>query len=123
MEFALSLPPTWHIRDGWKRRPFRDATKGILPELVRWRHNKLAPYPGSVMGLAARKAELQQRAEEALQSPAVRSLFDPKSLRSLLASIPDVKTTRPSRVVESTVSIVVAYDALKTAIYVEQHSA
>jgi len=34
------MPATERIYDGWTRAVFRNAMDGLLPEDVRWRHNK-----------------------------------------------------------------------------------
>jgi asparagine synthase (glutamine-hydrolysing) len=34
VEFALSLPSELFVRGGFRRRPFRDAMAGVLPESV-----------------------------------------------------------------------------------------
>ncbi|NNM83225.1 MAG: asparagine synthase, partial [Burkholderiales bacterium] len=43
--FSLSLPSRLFLREGWKRRVYRDAMSGILPEKIRLRHQKLSPFP------------------------------------------------------------------------------
>ncbi len=45
-ELALSLPPDRWARDGWHRWIWRQATVGILPEMVRNRADKRPPLPG-----------------------------------------------------------------------------
>lgn len=40
IEFALSLPDDAYFKEGWKRRLFREAAHGILPDEVRWNPNK-----------------------------------------------------------------------------------
>jgi asparagine synthase (glutamine-hydrolysing) len=41
VEFAVSCPPDFKLRDGWNKSLLRDAMKGILPEKVRLRKTKL----------------------------------------------------------------------------------
>ena len=41
VEFAVSCPPDFKLRDGWNKSILRDAMKGILPEKVRLRKTKL----------------------------------------------------------------------------------
>ena len=39
-DFCLSLPPDQKLRSGWTRYIHRQALGGVLPEMVRWRHDK-----------------------------------------------------------------------------------
>jgi asparagine synthase (glutamine-hydrolysing) len=46
VEFAVSLPMDYRIRDGWTKWILRRAMSGILPEAICWRRTKLAfPTP------------------------------------------------------------------------------
>ena len=76
IEFALSLPPTWQMREGWKRRVFRDAMAGVLPELIRWRHGKLQPFPHARQQSARLWSEQTARFEVLAAVPQVREVFD-----------------------------------------------
>lgn len=41
VEFALSIPPEFAIRNGWTKNVIREGLKGIIPENVRTRKNKV----------------------------------------------------------------------------------
>ncbi len=40
LEYALTLDPSWKIREGWSKFIVRDALKGQLPDSILWRKNK-----------------------------------------------------------------------------------
>jgi asparagine synthase (glutamine-hydrolysing) len=40
VEFLLSLPPEYHIHNGWNKWTLRQGVEGVLPEAVRWRRDK-----------------------------------------------------------------------------------
>jgi asparagine synthase (glutamine-hydrolysing) len=41
VEWALALPAGDLIRDGWTKAPLREAMRGVLPESVRLRRDKI----------------------------------------------------------------------------------
>lgn len=41
VEFVLSLPSSFKIRDGYTKRVLRDGMEGVIPEGIRWRVRKL----------------------------------------------------------------------------------
>ena len=46
VEFAMSLPPTYLIRDGWNKWILRKAMSNLLPPEVTWRRKKMGfPFP------------------------------------------------------------------------------
>jgi len=46
VEFVFSLPACYKIHDGWTKYLLRSGTKGLLPEAIRWRKDKLGfPTP------------------------------------------------------------------------------
>jgi asparagine synthase (glutamine-hydrolysing) len=121
VEFALSLPSSWHLREGWKRRPFRDAMQGILPPLIQWRHGKLTPFPNSVLEIASRKELLIHRIDELSQHQFVHQIFDIASIRRLVEALPDAKASRSMSDPASTFPFVLISGALQYARYVEEH--
>lgn len=84
VDCALSMHSTWHLRGGWKRRPFRDAMRGILPEPIRWRHGKLTPFPETAHVLAGHRETLCREVAELCTHPEVAELFDPARVAALL---------------------------------------
>jgi len=40
-EYALGLPDSFRIRDGWSKRILRDSMEGVIPDVIRWRRSKL----------------------------------------------------------------------------------
>ena len=120
-EFALALPPTAHVRDGWRRRPFRDAMEGILPARVQWRHDKLAPLPQTQAGMLGQKRAMLERTEELSKHGRVSTLFNMGAVRALLESLPE-NDGNPSAA-NTDVSFVFACVsvALRYAGYVAEH--
>ena len=96
IEFALSLPPTWHVRGGWRRRPYRDAMHGVLPETIRWRHNKLSPLPVGLPEILDNKRLMLQQAFLLEEHPRVREIFNMEAVRSMLRLLPDESATASS---------------------------
>ena len=46
VDFAFKLPPEYLIRNGWHKWILRNAVKGIVPEKILWRKNKMGfPFP------------------------------------------------------------------------------
>ena len=81
VEFCLSLPAEYKLRDGWSRFILRHAMGGILPDQVRWRerHSNLAPN-----FVRALRAFEGRRLEDMAQNDfaAVREYVDPVPLRA-----------------------------------------
>lgn len=94
VEFALSLPSALFLRDGFKRRTIRDAMDGVLPELIRWRHDKLVPSPDAGTAAAEAAGSIGRRLAEASANPRVAALFDFDYLRRLLAAFPTAEALR-----------------------------
>ena len=88
LDCALSIPASFYLRDGWKRRPFRDAMHGVLPEQIRWRHDKLAPFSESFFRLAMQRDALRTRLRALLANPAVSAVFDPEKAQLTLERMP-----------------------------------
>ena len=62
VDFILSLPLERFLNDGYARQPYRDAMKGVLPELVRTRESKHSAYPDVPLLLQKEKSSLLARA-------------------------------------------------------------
>jgi asparagine synthase (glutamine-hydrolysing) len=88
VDFALSLSAQWHLRDGFKRRPIRDATDGILPDLIRWRHTKIVPYPQTLVEITEHRDSIIDRVRQLNAMPAVNAIFQPEPLMALAETIP-----------------------------------
>jgi len=88
VEFAVSLPGEFFIRDGVLRRPFRDAMTGVLPESVRLRKQKDTPFPTLSLDLAQRRDEFLDRIERYRANEAVRRVVDLDALSRLVHSFP-----------------------------------
>lgn len=74
LEFSLGLPPELSFKNGWKRYLIRTATKGILPDPVRW--CKIKNDPARMANLAAHEAQL------------AKQVFRPLAARLAEANIP-----------------------------------
>jgi asparagine synthase (glutamine-hydrolysing) len=125
VEFSLSLPSALFLRNGFRRRPFRDAMADVLPAKVRMRHQKYQPFPGHMLDLAESKGNLLAQIDAYGQNESVRSMIDLAHLRRLVEAFPS-----PERVREemrngdqpaSAVSLIVAAHILEAAAYLEQH--
>jgi asparagine synthase (glutamine-hydrolysing) len=66
-EFVFSLPPSYLMGDVQTKRLLREATRGLLPELVRTRWNKQGFVPPQDVWMAE---GLLAAAEEAIEDPA-----------------------------------------------------
>ena len=121
VEFALSLPPTWHIHKGWKRSLYRDAMDGILPPSIQWRHTKLVPLPSILYEFARERAGLEQRVEQLEAHPLVSQMFDLQRIKAAIEAMPDpAAVTNPA--LEPGLKLVPSLaHTLHYAFYVEQH--
>lgn len=87
---ALGMHPTWHLREGWKRRPFRDATEGILPESIRWRHDKKTPFPEVHARLASRHQDVLAEIDALCARPEIAEIFDLSEIHALKRDFPSL---------------------------------
>jgi asparagine synthase (glutamine-hydrolysing) len=125
VEYSLSLPSDLCLRDGYRRRPFRDATTDILPERVRLRHEKYMPFPGRLLDLADSKEEFIARLDQYEQVEQVRRVIDLAHLRRLVAAFPSPEQAReemrhgdnPAAIAE----MITVAQALAAAEYLRQH--
>ena len=125
VEFSLSLPSKLFLREGFRRRPFRDAMADVLPARVRLRHQKYQPFPSHMLDIAESKDELLAQIDAYGQNESVCRMIDLAYLRRLVESFPS-----PERVREemrggdnptAAVSLITAASALAAAAYLEQH--
>ncbi len=71
-EFALSLPTSFLCRDGVTKRILRDAVRGLVPEAVLARRDKVAFEPPQARWLA--EPAWRERIAAVLLDPSTRSL-------------------------------------------------
>jgi len=94
VEFALTLPSEYFISGGFKRRPFRDAMRGVLPEKLRNRHSKDEPFPGRNIDVANARETFLARLAAYRADPNVRAAIDLDRLEQLIARLPDAGAVR-----------------------------
>lgn len=121
VEFALSLPPAWHIQNGWKRRLYRDAMEGILPPSIQWRHTKLVPLPGILHEFAKERTALEQRIEDLETHPVVSRMFNLQRIKAAVRSMPDPAAVTNPALEPGLRHVPSLAHTLHYAFYVEQH--
>lgn len=125
VEFALSLPSDLFLRGGFRRRVFRDAMVDVLPERVRWRHQKYHPFPDAALDVAESKHELLTRIDTYEQNESVRRVIDIAALRRNIEGFPSPdylrEQMRDGGNFTPPAAIVVAKNALAVAEYLTQH--
>jgi asparagine synthase (glutamine-hydrolysing) len=126
VEFSLSLPSELFLRDGFRRRPFRDAMADLLPARVRLRHKKYQPFPGRMIDLVEGRNELLAQIDAYERNESVRRMIDLAHLRRLVEAFPS-----PERVREemrggdnptAASSIITVVWTLAAAAYLDQHA-
>jgi len=127
MEYVLTIPSALFIRNGWKRRPFRDAMHDVLPPTVLWRRHKYTPFPCLALELAEQRQRVLQRVNELRQVAPVAELFDLNALENKVRTMPDPEHVKRVEAAEgalgnqSTNPHVTMIRAFLYASYVEQH--
>lgn len=125
VEFALSLPSELFLRDGFRRRPFRDAMADVLPQRVRLRHQKYMPFPGHMIDLAESKDEFTARIDAYEKIERMRRLIDFAHLRRLVEDFPSPDRAREemsgNENPKAAASMIAVAHALGAAAYLEQH--
>jgi asparagine synthase (glutamine-hydrolysing) len=125
VEFSLSLPSELFLRDGFRRRPFRDAMADVLPENVRLRHQKYQAFPGRMLDAAESKDELLALIDTYAKNKSVCRMIDLALLRRQVEGFPSPERLRdelrrggnPT----SATTILIAFHALEAAAYLAQH--
>jgi asparagine synthase (glutamine-hydrolysing) len=123
VEFSLSLPSEHFLRDGFRRRLFRDAMADVLPPTVRWRHQKFRPFPSRIIDVAASKDEYLARIDTYEKNESVVRMIDLALLRRQVEAFPSPERVReeirdggnPSAI------MIAAIRTLDAAEYLEQH--
>jgi asparagine synthase (glutamine-hydrolysing) len=125
VEFALSLPSELFVRDGYDRRPFRDAMVDVLPPKVRFRRRKNPFYPSRWLDLAESRDDLLEKCARFVGNETARRLIDFDRLRQQIEEFPapdqvhaDMSAGKIPAGVET---MVAAIHGLMLAAYVEQH--
>jgi asparagine synthase (glutamine-hydrolysing) len=80
IRYAMRLPGTLFRREGVPRRLIRDAIEGIVPESVRWRQEKLAPYPAEALRIAEERKSMIEAFRELGKLPLVREYIDTEAV-------------------------------------------
>ncbi|MDO8678749.1 MAG: asparagine synthase-related protein [Acidobacteriota bacterium] len=119
LEFAVSLPSALFLRGGYRRRVFRDAMEGVLPEAIRWRHQKLMPLPDLLTMAAGHRDEILQYLDAVADHSRVRTLFDLDGVRAVAASLPSPDAVRAGTA--DVTGLIVVLHFLPAIAYLEQH--
>jgi len=94
VEFSLSLPSELFLRDGYRRRLFRDAMADVLPDPVRWRHSKYQPFPSRILDVADSRDKILAFIETFAGDLLVSHQVDLAKLRKLVKAFPSVEQLR-----------------------------
>ena len=126
VEFVWSLPNQLFVRGGWKRRVFRDAMAQVLPDAIRWRQNKLTPFPEILLLQAQQRHALLAHVQALAEHPRVAQLFDVAAIEKRIAQLPSVEQARCLIIAEdhqrmAATQAGIPLKVLQTMAYVQQH--
>jgi asparagine synthase (glutamine-hydrolysing) len=125
VQYALSLPSALFLRGGFRRRPFRDAMTGVLPERVRLRHQKYMPFPSAFLMWAERKDEFIAQLNAIEKSDHVRRLLDIEHLHKTVEAFPSAEQVRldlsNDENPDAAAAMIAVASAMRAAAYLEQH--
>lgn len=125
VEFALSLPSELFVRGGFRRRVFRDAMADVLPDRVRWRHQKYQRFPDAALDVAESKHELITWIDTYEQNDSIRRVINLAALRQHIDAFPSPERLRgqmrKGNNFTPPAAMVAAIDALAVAEYLMQH--
>lgn len=125
VEFALSLPSELFVRDGYDRRPFRDAMVDVLPPKVRFRRRKNPFYPSRWLDLAESRDDLLEKFAHFAGNETAHRLIDFNRLRQQIEDFPAADRVHADmsagNIPAGVETMVAALHALMLAAYVEQH--
>ncbi len=125
IEFALSLPSELFVRDGYGRRPFRDAMADVLPARVRLGQRKNMAFPSRLVDIAESRDELLAKLEVFEKNESARRLIDFAYVRGQIESFPSPERVyaemRAGKFPAEAGMMVAAMQALMGAAYLEQH--
>lgn len=88
LDFALAIPGIFYRRNGCWRWIFREAMRGVLPEMVRDRQEKLAPFAAEFFRQAQQKAQALETLQALAQDPLVTEYLDPAAIARYLGTVP-----------------------------------
>jgi len=94
IRYAMRLPGSLFRREGVPRRLIRDAIEGIVPESVRWRVEKLAPYPVEALRIAEDREAIVEAVRVLGKNSLVREYLDTEAIISYLMSGRSVRQIR-----------------------------
>lgn len=85
VDFCIRLPDDVLVRDGWQKWPLRKAANGLIPEMIRWRADKVGYAAPLDIWL---RNSLKEWALERLMSQRIAHVpgYNRENLRSLWAS-------------------------------------
>lgn len=121
VEFALSMPPAWHIHAGWKRRLFREAMEGVLPPLVQWRHSKFRSLPKVPFQFTQERDRVLQRVEQLAANPLIAALFRMEQVAEVLRMLPSPETVTDPGTDPALAALPYLAQLLDYAFFLEQH--
>ncbi len=84
VEASISMKPEYKIRDGWTKYILRKALKGILPDSVIWRKNKLGFNAPEKTWLTHHEAKMK---EEISQSKLLKEIVDHDKLLDVFSTL------------------------------------
>lgn len=88
MEYSMRIPASALGRGPIPRMPFRDAMRGVLPEITRLREEKLLSDPGRVVRVAAARDDFLKKIDSFAGTPA-EAVFDLNAFRKAIKDMPD----------------------------------
>ena len=125
VEFCLSLPSELFLRGGFRRRVFRDAMTDVLPERVRLRHHKHAPFPSNMLLIAEQKEAFTARIGALENNELIREVFDVAYLRALVDDFPSPDQARQemrgNAAPKADAAMIAVASALRSAAFIDQH--
>ena len=121
VEFALGMPPAWHIHAGWKRRLFREAMEGVLPPAVQWRHSKFRSLPQVPYRFALERERVLARVEQLAANPLVSGLFRMDEVKAVLRGLPQPEAVKDPGAHPTLAALPYLAQLLDYAFFVEQH--
>ena len=93
IEYMLTCPPGYLADADLKRKPFRQAMKGVLPDSVRMRGQKMMPIPEVIPDVARNKQQYLDRLDTLERDQRLHAYVDFARLRKMLEKLPDYDET------------------------------